>query len=335
MTSEANDTAGGALREIRASIGRVAAAAGGSVVRLGGGWRGASGIVIDSGRVLTNAHNVRGGEVRVTFGDGRTEQGRVAGIDLDADLAVVEVETGGASALPWSEGAPDIGSSVFALVATGDGVRVTFGLVSSVARAFRGPRGRRISGSVEHTAPMAPGSSGSPLVDETGRLVGLNTNRVGEGFYLAIPADASLRSRIDALGRGERGERPRLGVGLAPARAARRMREAVGLPERPGALVREVEPGSPAERGGLARGDLIVEAGGSPVADADDLYDALGAVGATGTLELVVVRGTEERSLTATFENGEANRAGSGDAPGGASGTGSDAGRGSGGNPIH
>ena len=71
--------------------------------------------------------------------------------------------------------------------------RVTFGLVTTAGESFRGPRGRRIAGSVEHSAPLARGSSGGPLVDPAGNLVGLNTNRVGEGFYLALPADSALR----------------------------------------------------------------------------------------------------------------------------------------------
>ena len=85
---------------------------------------------------------------------------------------------------------------------------MTFGLVSAVARAFRGPGGRKIDGSVEHTAPLAPGSSGGALLDADGKLVGLNTNRIGEGFYLALPADAELRARVDALGRGESPDPP-------------------------------------------------------------------------------------------------------------------------------
>ena len=85
---------------------------------------------------------------------------------------------------------------------------------------------------------LAPGSSGGALLDTTGNLVGINTNRIGEGFYLALPADAALRERIEALGRGESPEPTRLGVAVAPAHVARRMRRAVGLPERDGVLVR-------------------------------------------------------------------------------------------------
>ncbi|MEZ0294308.1 MAG: PDZ domain-containing protein, partial [Solirubrobacteraceae bacterium] len=97
---------------------------------------------------------------------------------------------------------------------------------------------------------------------------------------------------------GEAPQRPRLGVALAPPRAARRLRAAVGLPERDGLLVRGVEPDSPAERAGLERGDLIVAAGGKPLSGFDELFDALDG---TGPLALTVVRGTEEREVTAHF----------------------------------
>jgi S1-C subfamily serine protease len=133
-------------------------------------------------------------------------------------------------------------------------------------------------------------------VDADGRLVGINTNRLGEGFYLALPADAALRSRVDALGRGESPERPRLGVAVAPAHVARRLRRSVGLPERDGLLVRAVDDGSPAQRAGIAEGDLIVEVAGKTVTDADDLVEAITA--AATPYDVRVVRGTEDRTIT-------------------------------------
>ena len=275
----------------------VAGSTGSSVVRVAGGWRPASGVVVADGVVITNAHNVRADEVLVTYPDGRTAEGTVAGVDVDGDLAVIHVDTAGITPLSY---APDdaiaVGDAVFAVAATLDGARVTLGFVSGAARAFRGPRGRRISGSIEHTAPMAPGSSGSALVDADGRLVGLNTNRVDGGFYLAIPTDAALQARVAALGRGESAERPHLGVGLAPAGVARRMRRAVGLPEQDGALVRDVEAESPAERAGIATGDLIIGSGDHVIKDGDDLSDALAA--ASGSIELTIVRGADERRIT-------------------------------------
>lgn len=284
------------LIELQEAVAAVAAAAGPSVVGIGSRLRG-SGVVIAEGHVLTNAHNLRGPGVTVRFADGRTARGTATGVDWDGDLAVVEVDTSGAPPVAWATEGATIGSAVFAAAATpAGGARVSFGFVSSVERAFRGPGGRRISGSVEHTAPLAPGSSGSPLLDADGALVALNTSRVGEGFYLALPADASLRARVDALASGVSPERPHLGIAVAPARVARRLRRSVGLPERDGVLVRGVEDGSPAAAAGIAEGDLLVAAGGRPVDDVDALHEALRATGFP--LEVTLVRGTEERTVT-------------------------------------
>ena len=286
------------LDEIQAGIRQLAESAGPSVVGIGQRWGVGSGVVLGDGRVLTNAHNVRGDQVTVTFADGRAAEGSVAGHDIDADLAVIDVDTGGAPALPWATGpATGIGTPVFALANPGGrGLRVTFGFVSGIERTFRGPRGRRISGSLEHTAPLLPGSSGGPVLDAGGQLLGINTNRLGEGFYLAIPADETLRGRADALARGESAASPRLGVTIAPSHVARRLRRAVGLPETEGLLIREVAEDSPAAGAGLAQGDLIVAAAGQPVRSPDDLFDALQAAGG-GTIELTLVRGTDERTL--------------------------------------
>jgi serine protease Do len=267
---------------------------------VGGGWRGGSGVVIGNGAVLTNAHNVRSDELSVTFADGRTESGKLAGIDIDGDLAVIATNTGDAPVIEWANEPAQIGTAVIAVTLNGNGPRVTLGFVSSVARAFRGPRGRRISGSVEHTAPLVSGSSGSALVDATGRLVGINTNRLGGGFYLALPADEALRTRVAALQRGENVERPRLGIGIAPVWAARRMRRAVGLPDRDGVLVREVESDSPAARAGVKEGDLIVEVGGRAIREPDDVFDALGAISGD-SVSLRIVRGAEEQTVEAHF----------------------------------
>lgn len=256
--------------------------------------------MVEAGKVLTNAHNLHDDEVQVFFTDGREAAGKVLAADGDGDLAVVAVETGDAPAIAWGDGsALAIGSPVVALGnPAGNGLRVTFGFVSGVGRAFRGPRGRRVAGAVEHTAPLLPGSSGGPIVDGQGRLLGINTNRLGSGFYQAIAADAVLQERVTKLGRGEAPRRRHLGIGLAPSQVARRLRRAVGLEERDGLLVRDVEEGSPAEAAGLAQGDLIVAAAGRPVATADDLFEAMGSLAGDASLEVQVLRGAEERTVT-------------------------------------
>lgn len=289
------------LEEITGVVRGAADRVGPAVVGLGRGWGRGSGVVTAPGTVLTNAHNLRGDDVTVTFLDGRSEAGTVTGVDADGDLAVVAVETGDVEPVEFGE--PDalgLGSVVVALANPGGrGLRATLGLVSATGRSFRGPRGRRIRGSIEHTAPLPRGSAGGPLVDLDGALLGVNTVRLPGGLILALPATA-LRERIDALARGEATSSPRLGVAVAPPRVARRLRGAVGLPEREGVLVRAVEDGSPADRAGVERGDLIVAAAGRPVEDVDTLYGALDGAGAT--LALSVVRGTEESELTVAFD---------------------------------
>jgi serine protease Do len=298
-----------AVKSLQEAIAEVAHRVGPSVVGLGRGWGHGSGVVIGEGRALTNAHNLRRDQVTVVFADGRRATGDVAAADPDLDLAVVEVDTGDAPAVTWEPGdAPAIGSPVLALANPGGrGLRVTLGFVSSEGRSFRGPRGRRIGGAIEHTAPLPRGSSGGPLVDVEGRLLGLNALRLDGGLILAVPATAAVKERASRLARGEAPSSPRLGVAIAPPRVARRMRRAVGLPERDGLLVRAVEDGSPAARAGIERGDLLVSAGDRDLDGVDALYEALDALpGEGGTLDLTIVRGTDERPVTVEFGTTEA-----------------------------
>lgn len=288
-----------ALDELQAAATTAAERIGGSTVAIGRDRRG-TGIVLAEGQVLTNAHNLRDRSTEVTFADGRRAQGEVSGADLEGDLVVLAADTTGATPVEWADAGAAMGQVVFAGARGRHGLRVTFGLVSGIGRSFRGPRGRRVVGSIEHTAPLARGSSGGPLVDAEGRLVGVNTRRVGDGFYLAIPADGALRARLDKLAAGESPSRRRLGIAVAPSAVARRLRRAVGLPERDGLLVRGVEDGSPAAAAGLLTGDLLVSASGRELHAPDDLWQVLdGLEGDTVTLG--IVRGADERSVTVTF----------------------------------
>jgi serine protease Do len=293
-----------AVQEQQDTIAEVAARVGPSVVGLGRGWGLGSGVVIADGQVLTAAHNLRREELTVVFADGSRETAELAGLDPDLGLAVLSVATGDAPAVTWEPAdEPGIGSAVVALANPGGrGLRATLGFVSSEARSFRGPRGRRVRGAIEHTAPLPRGSSGGPLVDPAGNLLGINSIRLDGGLILAAPANAAARERLLLLARGEAPVAHRLGVAVAPPRAARRMRRAVGLPERDGLLVRAVEEGGAADRAGIERGDLIVAAGGNAIDGVEALYSVLdGLPPSGGELELTVVRGTEERSVTASF----------------------------------
>jgi len=293
-----------AIEELEGTVETAAQSFGPAVVGVGRGWGLGSGFVFEVGRVLTRLHSLHPDEVSVTFGDSRRETGRLLAVDEDLDLAVIEADTGGVEPLAWSEegGEPPIGRFILALSNPGGrGLRVTAGFVSSSGRSFRGPRGRRLRGAIEHTAPLPRGSSGGPLLDASGRVLGINAVRIDGGLILAAPADSDLRARVEAMSRGERRQAVRLGVAVAPPRVARRLRRAVGLPERDGVLIRAVEGGSAADRAGLERGDLIVSAGGSEVDRIDTLYGALDAAVDAGKLELKIVRGTEERPVEVGF----------------------------------
>jgi serine protease Do len=293
------------LSAVGTEIGTVAERHGDSVVGVGRGWRVGSGVVVGPNRVLTAALHADAEGTTVTFADGRSERAQLAGVDPELGIAVLEVPTNGAEPLEWSAGADGlgIGAVVFALANPGGrGLRATAGFVSAAPRNFRGPRGRRLAGAIEHTAPLPRGAAGGPLLDSGGRLAGINLLRSEGGLILALGAGGGLRESAERLGRGEEVRRPTLGVAVAPPWVARKLRRAVGLPERDGLLVRGVEDGSPAGRAGVERGDLIVGAAGAEVDGIDALHRSLDEAAQSGALTLTVVRGAEERDIDVELE---------------------------------
>jgi len=262
------------MLQVSETIADLAARVGPAVVGLGRGWGRGSGVLVAERRILTNAHVLRGPDVAIRIG-GSIVHGRVAGADPRADLAVIEADTGLASPIAWDPeriAALRIGSPVFALADPGGrGLRVTAGHVSAaVGRA------------IEHTAPLPTGSSGGPLVDAEGFLLGVNTVRLEGGLILALPADASVRARLDALARGEQPGRPRLGVALTR-----------------GLVVRAVKDASPAAVAGVAPGDRLLAADDRTLRSVDDLFDALEA---SATVTLTVERRGAARDLEVVLQ---------------------------------
>jgi S1-C subfamily serine protease len=289
-----------AISEIQSKIAEVAREHGPAVVGIGRGWRFGSGTVIGRNRVLAAAHHVHSEGVTVTFAEDRSASAELVGADRDLGLALLEVDTGEVEPLAWApaDAEAGIGTAVVALANPGGrGVRASLGFVAAAHRDFRGPRGRRVSGALEHTATLPRGSAGGPLLDAEGLLLGVNALRLEGGLILALGPGSGLRDAVEGLARGEETARPFLGVAVAPAHVSRRMRRAVGLPERDGLLVRGVEDSSPAARAGIERGDLIVAAAGEQVEGIDALHRALDAAAGNGGLTLTVVRGTEEREV--------------------------------------
>ncbi len=275
-------------------------AASAAVVTIGTRGRG-SGFVVAPGKVLTNAHNLRDRTTQVGFADGRALQATVTGSDLDGDLVVLDVDTANITPLTWAAEAPTTGDVVVTVTAGRHRRRVTWGQVTATEAGFVGPRGRPITGALEHSAPCAPGSSGAPVLDREGHVVGINTHRLEYGFYLARSVDAALRDVVDGMAGGRTFEPAHLGVAVAPPNVAARLRSAVGLTGRDGLLVREVADGSPAANAGISRGDLLVRAGDRDLRTTDDLFAVLGSVSTGDQLVLGVVRGVEELDVTVTF----------------------------------
>jgi serine protease Do len=289
-----------ALEELSELVRTTATAAGPSVVSVGRHGRG-TGFVVASGRVLTNAHNLRDRTTSVQFADGHSAQAAVIGSDVDGDLVVLDVDTADAAPLEWSERGVDIGDVVVVVSAGRQQQRASWGQVTSANRGFRGPRGRPIAGAVEHTAPAASGSSGAPVLDADGRVLAVNTHRVDTGFYLARVADGALRDTIAGMSEGRVFERVSLGVALAPAHVAARLRTAVGLPERDGLLVQAVSDDSPAATAGIQKGDLLVKAGDRDLVGVDDLFEVLASSEHGGDLTIDLVRGADELTVTVSF----------------------------------
>jgi serine protease Do len=275
-------------------------AASAAVVTIGSRGRG-TGFVVAPGKVVTNAHNLRDRTTQVRFADGRTVQATVTGSDLDGDLVVLDVDTADIAPLTWAAEAPTTGDVVVTVTAGRHRRRVTWGQVTATEAGFEGPRGRPITGALEHSAPCAPGSSGAPVLDREGHVVGINTHRLEYGFYLARSVDSALREVVEGMAGGRTFEPAHLGVAVAPANVAARLRAAVGLTGRDGLLVREVADGSPAAHAGISRGDLLVRSGDRDLRTTDDLFAVLGGVGTGDQLVLGVVRGVEELDLTVTF----------------------------------
>jgi serine protease Do len=289
-------------QELSATIRNLAAQVGPSVVGIND--RGC-GVVVGDGLVITNTHNLNGSDIQVSFADGRQVEATVAGADIDGDLALLRVDTGDSPALTEATVAAELGDVVFGLSRPGSrSLRVTTGTVSSVDRAFRGPRGSRIAGGVEHTAPLPRGSSGGPIVDGAGHLVGINTHRVDAGFYLALPAGDEFHRFVERAAAGEVASRRSLGVAVVPPAAARHMRAAVGLAPVEAPLIRGLDENGPAGRAGLRRGDQILRAGDVVISTVEELQRVLAEAGST--LSLRILRGTEEIDVLVDFEATEA-----------------------------
>jgi S1-C subfamily serine protease len=260
-----------------------------------------SGFVIDDqGHVVTNDHVVENGtSFKVRFGEnGDPISAKLLGSDRSNDLAVLQIDpskvSGGLQPVSLGNsadlrpGEPTIAiGSPFGLEGT-----VTSGIVSALDRTIQAPNGFSISGAIQTDAAINPGNSGGPLLNGNGDVIGVNSQIATEsgsnsGVGFAIPVD-QVKRIVPFLEKGQTVPHAFLGVSSGSAPSG-------------GALIGDVTAGGPADKGGIKAGDRVVQIGGQPVRDPDDLSAAVNDHKPGEKVQIVVERGGQRRTLTVTL----------------------------------
>lgn len=257
----------------------------------------ASGIVWSPDGVIVTANHAveRDDNIRIGLPDGETASAKLAGRDPGTDLAVLRITAKNLTAPVWAE--PEtmqVGTLALALGRPGQKVLATLGILSALDEAWRTPAGGQIDHYVQTDAVMYPGFSGGPLVDTEQRILGLNTSALVRGFSLSLPAP-TVRRTVEALLTHGRVRRGYLGIGAQPVRLSETISRQVS--QESGLLLMMVEPRSPAEKGGLLLGDILISLDSQPLREMDDLLGLLsnGRVGAA--VPMRIVRGGELRDV--------------------------------------
>jgi putative serine protease PepD len=281
-------------------VGRVYDAASPAVVSVRVGSASGTGFLINrNGIIVTNAHVVADSDqAEVSFGDrGATVPADVLGRDPSSDLSALRVDPGAAERvrpLPLADSdAVRVGDRVIAIGYPLSLDRTaTTGIVSGVGREIQAPNGFQIDEVIQTDAPINPGNSGGPLLDERGRVIGVNSQiatagargNIGIGF--AVPSNA-VREVVPRLARGERIVRPYLGLTTTPAPGV-------------GARIEEVVAGGPAAAAGLRagpNGDVVVGVDGRTVVEPDDISRAIAGKSPGERVEVEIVRGGQRRTI--------------------------------------
>ncbi|HEY8626449.1 MAG TPA: trypsin-like peptidase domain-containing protein [Solirubrobacteraceae bacterium] len=273
-----------------------------------GSARGAgSGVVISSdGFLITSAHVVEGSAGGVAlFSDGRESNVVVVGADPLSDLAVLRAE--GSDFAPAALGDAvelRVGQLVVAIGnPQGFASSVTAGVVSGLGRSLpvgaRGGPRRLVENVIQTDAALNPGNSGGALVDGSARVVGINTALAGIGLGLAVPINDVTRTIVSTLIRDGRVRRAQLGAAVAPRALPPAAADRLGYTG--GVQILQALEGSPAERAGLRRGDLLIELDGEPVTDATALQRLMVRERIGRTVPARVLRNSAELTIKLTL----------------------------------
>ena len=266
--------------------------AGQSVVRVEGRRRiPASGIVWSADGVIVTAHHVVEQDEAIGIGlaDGREIVATLVGRDPTTDLAVLRGPAAGLQPASWLEAETlRVGHLALALGRPGQSIQATLGIISALGEDWRTPAGGRLDHYLQTDVVMYPGFSGGPLVSAGGQVMGLNTSGLLRGASIAVPT-ATVRRVVETLLAHGHIRRGYLGVGAQVARLPEGL--AAQFDQETGLLLGSVEPGSPAERGGLYMGDTIVTLDRQPVRHLDDLFALLSGDRVGTAVPIQVIRG--------------------------------------------
>ncbi len=272
-----------------------------------------SGVIVDAGKgyVVTNHHVIeRADEITVTLRDGRHFSARLIGDDPDSDIAVVQIQGERLDALPLADSDQlQVGDFVVAIGNPfGLGQTVTSGIISALGRSGLGIEG--YEDFIQTDASINPGNSGGALVNLRGELVGINTailapggGNVGIGFAIPINMAKQIMQQLIEYGEVSRGQ-----LGVTAQDLTQELAEALNIDTTQATVIAQVETGSPAERAGLAVGDIIVTINGKPVTSSADVRNQVGLLRAGSTIELGVLRDGRQRTVKAVIEAPQAAR---------------------------
>ena len=272
-----------------------------SVVQVNGRRRrSASGVVYATARVLTASQVVeREEDLSVGTGEGRTVEARLIGRDPSNDLAVLEApELGDGTVAEPAAGGVRVGQISLAVARPSrEGIRASFGVISSVGGPLRTGRGARLERYVQTDATPYPGFSGGPLINTEGAVLGITTLGFARGVALAVPAEIAWRAAEMLSERGSI-KRGYLGILSQPVHLPAAQR--AGLQGSGGLLVVGVEDDSPAGKGGMLLGDILVSLDATSVADTDELQALLTSDRVGREVPVEVIRGGELTTLRVT-----------------------------------
>jgi S1-C subfamily serine protease len=264
----------------------------------------ASGIAYAENLVLTADHVVeRDDDIRILLPDGSQLNASLAGRDPGNDLALLRLSGNGAVPAEPAPQAARVGQLALALGRpTPEGIQASLGVVSAVSGPVRTGRGGLLEQYLRTDTIPYPGFSGGPLVDAAGRVLGLNTSGLAHGVSLTIPVALAWQV-AEALAQHGHVRRGYLGIRSQPVAIPATQGQALGRQQEVGLLLVGVEDDSPAARGGLMVGDILVGLAGQPVSDPDELLARLDGAMVGKSTPVEVLRGGQ--ALTIKVKIGE------------------------------